>query len=71
MFYAGVSDSLLRQDYYQGIATLDHGSENLTLNGLEPTQQHTLWELVEGLKNTDLKQSRLDEIIDIIVANIG
>jgi len=70
MLYAEVSDPLLRQDYYQGIATLDPGSENLTLSGLAPTQQHTLRQLVEELKTPGLEQSRHNEILDIILANI-
>jgi integrase/recombinase XerD len=70
MIYAEVSDPLLRQDYYQGIAALDPGSENLTLSGPAPTHQHTLRQLVEELKTPGLEQSRHDEILDIILANI-
>jgi hypothetical protein len=69
MIYAEVSDPLLRQDYYQGIATLDPGSENLTMSGLTPSHQHTLRQLVEELKTPGLEQSRHDEILDIILAN--
>ena len=64
MIYAEVSDPLLRQDYYQGIAALDPGSENLSMSGLAPTQQHTLRQLVEELKTPGLEQSRHDEILD-------
>jgi hypothetical protein len=71
MIYAEVSDPLLRQDYYQGIATLDPGSEKLSLSGLGLTQQHTLRKLIEELKTPGLKQSRHDEILDIILANIS
>jgi hypothetical protein len=70
MIYAEVSDPLLRQDYYQGIATLDSGSEKLSMNGLGLTQQHTLRQLVEELKTPGLEQSRQDEILDIILANL-
>jgi len=42
MIYAEVSDPLLRQDYYQGIATLDPGSEKLSMSGLELNHQYTL-----------------------------
>ena len=70
MIYAEVSDPLLRQDYYQGIATVDPGSEKFTMSGLGPTQQHTLRQLVEELKTQGLEQSRRDEILDIILANI-
>jgi len=68
MIYAEVSDPLLRQDYYQGIAALDPGSEKLNLSVLAPTQQHTFRQLVEELKTPGLEQSRRDEILDIILA---
>ncbi len=55
MVYADVSDPLLRQDYYQGIAALDLGSENLSMSGLAPTQKHTLRQLVEELKTPGLE----------------
>jgi integrase/recombinase XerC len=71
MIYAEVSDPLLRQDYYQGIATIDPGSEKLSMSGLELNQQYTLRQLVEELKTPGLEQSRHDEILDIILANIG
>jgi hypothetical protein len=71
MVYAEVSDTLLRQDYYQGIATLDPGSENLSLSGPALTHRHTLRPLIEELKTPGLEQSRHDEILDIILANIS
>jgi len=71
MIYAEVSDPLLRQDYYQGIATLDPGSEKLSMSGLGLTQQRTLRQLVEELKTPGMEQSRHDEILDIILANIS
>ena len=49
MVYAEVSDPLLRQDYYQGIAALDP-AENLPTNGLTSTYQDTLRQWVEELK---------------------
>ena len=70
MIYAEVSDPLLRQDYYQGIAALDPGSEILSMSGLPPTHQHTLRQLVKELKTPGLEQSRRDEILNIILANI-
>jgi hypothetical protein len=70
MIYAEVSDPLLRQDYYQGIAALGPGSENLSTSGLVPTNHHTLRQWVEELKTPGLEQSRQDEILDIILANI-
>lgn len=69
MIYAEVADPLLQQDYYQGIATLDPGSEILSISGLVPAQQHTLRQLVEELKTPGLEQSRRDEILDIILVN--
>jgi site-specific recombinase XerD len=71
MVYAEVSDPLLRKDYYQGIATLDPGSENLFMSGLASFHQNTLRQLVEELKTPGLEQSRHDEILDIILANIS
>jgi integrase len=70
MIYAEVSDPLLRQDYYQGIATLDPGSEKLALRELAQTQQHKIRQLVEELKTPELEQSRHDEILDMILANL-
>ena len=70
MIYAEVSDPLLRQDYYQGILTLDVGSEKLSTSALGLTQQSTLRQLVEELKTPGMEQSRHDEILDIILANI-
>jgi hypothetical protein len=64
MVYAEVSDPLLRQDYYQGIATLDPSSENLPTNGLASSHQHTLRQLVEELKTPGLDPTRRDEILD-------
>ena len=71
MIYAEVSDPLLRQDYYQGIAALDPGSENLSMSGMALSNQHTLRQLVEELRTPGLEQSRQDEILDIILANIS
>jgi site-specific recombinase XerD len=71
MIYAEVSDPLLRQDYYQGIAILDPGSEHLSMSGMALSNQHTLRQLVEELRTPGLEQSRHDEILDIILANIG
>jgi site-specific recombinase XerD len=71
MIYAEVSDPLLRQDYYQGIATLDPGSEKLSLSGPGLTEQRTLRKWVEELKTPGLEQSRHVEILDIILANIS
>jgi site-specific recombinase XerD len=71
MIYAEVSDPLLRQDYYQGIAILDTGSEKLSVSRLALTQQRTLRQLVEELETPGLEQTRHDEILDIILAKIS
>jgi hypothetical protein len=70
MIYAEVSDPLLPQDYYQGIATLDPSSDKLSMSESGLTQQRTLRQLVEELKTPGLEQSRHDEILDVILANI-
>jgi hypothetical protein len=70
MIYAEVPDPLLRQDHFQGITALDPGSENISMNGLPPTQQFTLRQLVEELKTPGGDQSRHDEILGILLANI-
>ncbi|MGD8753712.1 MAG: tyrosine-type recombinase/integrase [Anaerolineales bacterium] len=70
MIYAEVADPLLRQDYYQGIATLDPGCEKLSTSGPGLTQQRTIRQLVEELKTPGLEQSRYDEILEVILANI-
>lgn len=64
MVYAEVSDPLLRQDYYQGIAVLDPTSENLAANGLTSSQQDILQQLVNELKTPGLEPTRRDEILD-------
>jgi hypothetical protein len=71
MIYAEVSDPLLRQDYYQGIANLDPGSDKLSMSESGLTQQRTLRQLVEELKTPGLEQSRHAEILNIILANFG
>jgi hypothetical protein len=40
------------------------------MSGLGLTQQRTLRQLVEELKTPELEQSRHDEILNIILANI-
>jgi hypothetical protein len=59
-----------RQDYYQSMAALDPGSENLYISRLGLTQQCTLRQWVEELNTPGLEQSRHDEILDIKLANI-
>lgn len=62
--YARLSDLLLRQDYYQGIATFDIFSENQPTNGLLSSQQDLLRQLIKELKTPDLEPTRHDEILD-------
>jgi len=71
MIYAEVSDPMLQQDYYQGIATIDPDSEKLSMSRLGLPQQRKLRQLVEELRTPGLDQSRHDEILDIILANIS
>jgi hypothetical protein len=66
----GTSFPLLPQDYYQGIAVLDPGSENLSMSGMALSNQHTLRQLVEDLRSPGLEQFRQDKLVDIILANI-
>ena len=70
MIYAEVADPLLRQDYYQGIAALDPGTEKFSLSEPGMTLQRTLRQLVEELKTPGLEQSPHDEILEIILATI-
>ncbi len=58
MIYAEVSDPLLRQDYYQGIAALDPTSANLLVS-----HQETFRQLIQELKSPGLDQIRHDEIL--------
>jgi site-specific recombinase XerD len=71
MIYAEVSNPLLRQNYYMGIATLDSTSENLSTSRLVSSHQNALRQLVEELKTPGLERSRHDKMLDIILANIG
>jgi hypothetical protein len=41
------------------------------MSELTPFHQNTLRQLVEELKTPGLEQSRIDEILDIILANIN
>ena len=70
MIYAEVSDPLLRQDYYEGIAYLESGSENMIQEWIGTHSQQTLRQWVEELKTPGLEQSRDDESLDTILANM-
>jgi len=64
MLYAEVSDPLLRQDYYQGIAVLDPPSTNLPSNDSELSHQDSLRKMVKELKMPGLEPTRRDEILE-------
>ncbi len=64
MIYAEVSDPLLRQDYYQGIAVLDPPSANLPSNDSEWSHQDTLRKMINELKMPGLEPTRRDEILE-------
>lgn len=59
MIYAEVSDPMLQQDYYQGITAMDPTSANLLVSN-----QETFRQLIQELKNPDLEQTRLDDILE-------
>ena len=59
MLYAEVSDPLLKQDYYMGIAALDPTSAQT-----ESPQQVEFRQLVQELKTAKLGQKRQDEILE-------
>ncbi|MCK4898669.1 MAG: tyrosine-type recombinase/integrase [Anaerolineales bacterium] len=59
MIYAEVSDPLLKQDYYMGIAALDPTSAQT-----ESPQQVEFRQLVQELKTAKLGQKRQDEILE-------
>lgn len=63
MLYAKVSDPLLKQDYYRGIAALDLTSANLGFSDLEPSRQDMLRQLVAELKTPGLEPIRQEEIL--------
>ena len=66
MLYAKVSDPLLQQDYYRGIAALDLTSANLGFSDLEPSHQDMLRQLVTVLKIPGLEPSRQEEILTLM-----
>ena len=63
MLYAEVSDPMLQQDYYRGIAALDLTSANLGFSDLEPSHQDMLGQLVTELKTPGLDTTRQEEIL--------
>jgi len=63
MLYAEVSDPMLQQDYYRGIAAIDLTSANLGFSDLEPAHQDMLHQLVTELKTPGLESTRQEEIL--------
>ncbi len=41
------------------------------MSGMAPSNQHTRRQLIEELKTPGLEQSRQDEMLDIILANLS
>jgi len=68
MLYAEVSDPLLWQDYYKGIAALDPNSANLPTHYVELSHQDTLRWLVKELTTAGLGPTRRDEILAQMVS---
>lgn len=64
MIYAEVSDPMLQQDYYHGIATLDPKSVILAQSELEFSRQEQLRQLLVELKMHNLDSTRQKEIVE-------
>jgi hypothetical protein len=64
MGYAEVSDPLLQQDYYRGIAQVDSASASLMPHALTPDQESELRRLIAELKTADLAPTRQQILLD-------
>jgi len=64
MIYAEVSNPLLQEDYYRGIAAIDPKSANLIQPKLAPPRQEQLRRLIAELKTPNLEPIRQKEILD-------
>jgi site-specific recombinase XerD len=64
MGYAEVSDPLLQQDYYRGIAQIDAASAPLGTLALTPSHQAELRRLMTELKTPELPPERQQQILD-------
>jgi site-specific recombinase XerD len=64
MGYAEVSDPLLQQDYYRGIAQVDSASASLVPHTLTPSQEVELRRLIAELKTADLAPARQHVLLD-------
>jgi site-specific recombinase XerD len=63
MIYAEVSDPMLQQDYYHGIATLDPKSAILAQSELELSRQEQLRQLLVELKTPNLEPAYQSKIL--------
>lgn len=64
MIYAEVSDPMLQQDYYLGMALLDPDSADMVQSELELSHQEQLRQLLAELKTPDLEPTRQKEIME-------
>jgi site-specific recombinase XerD len=64
MGYAEVSDPLLQQDYYRGIAQIDTASASLMVPNSTPSRQDELRRLMTELKTAELTPARRQMILD-------
>ncbi len=64
MGYAEVSDPLLEQDYYRGIAQVDSPSALLMPRAVTPSHETELRRLMTELKTTELAPARQQMILD-------
>jgi hypothetical protein len=64
MGYAEVSDPLLEQDYYRGIAQVDSPSAPLVPRAVTPSHETELRRLMKELKTAELAPARQQMILD-------
>jgi site-specific recombinase XerD len=64
MLYAEVADPLLRQDYYQGISSLDSIPEKSPTHEFGLSHKNILQQLIKELKTPGFEPTRHDEILD-------
>jgi hypothetical protein len=62
--YAEVSDPMLQQDYYLGMALLDPDSADMVQSELELSRQEQLRQLLVELKTLNLEPTRQKEIME-------
>lgn len=64
MGYAAVSDPVLQQDYYRGIAKVDLPSASMVPLAVSPSQEIELRRLMTELKTADLAPARQQMLLD-------